>query len=546
MTLEFTAYTAIYLPAVVLSLVAAAYAFPSRATAGGRWVLLMSGAMAVWCAAEALDFSSMTIHGHVLAAQLSYLGATTAPVFYFLFAVEYSGRWRWLPWGTVAGLFVLPALTIAAGFTNAWHHLVWTSFTPLAGAANVIVYGHGPVYWAITIYSLLLALIGTVFVVDTAIKSRGIYRARSIVIVTAAVFPWVGQLAYSMVPTALAGLDPSLTLSVTCALIAVAIARYRLLDLVPVPREVLVEEMGDGIVVLDGSGRVLETNPAAVALLGLDSAPQPGSPSSDMFATWSQAGRDAVRAVYEDRSTTLESPQGAFIGVERSRIGGLNGLGERDLFVLRDITGQVRAERALQDAYRTLQSRMIEIERLQAELLEQATHDSLTGLHNRRYLDEELTRELARAERAGSPVSLLMLDVDHFKDVNDTYGHATGDRVLRAIAHLLQEVTRAGDMTCRLGGDEFVVVLPEATTEDAVSRAEDLRRILRESMCDGCDDRVRPTVSVGVAAYPLHADGVDRLMAAADRALYASKGAGRDRVSVAVAAAPVDGEPAGS
>jgi diguanylate cyclase (GGDEF)-like protein len=533
MAYQFTAYTALYLVGVVLSLVAAGYAFPSRSVSGARWVLYMSLAIAAWCAAEALDFSSVTMSPHILSAQLSYLGATTAPVFFFLFTFEYSGRLRRLPTGLAAVLFVPPVLAMIAGFTNHLHHLVWTSFTPLPGWETVIIYGHGPIYWAITVYSLFLGLIGTTLVVDSAIRSRGIYRIRSLIIFVAALFPWIAELGYSMSPTSLAGLDPSITLSITAALIAIAIAKYRLFDLLPVPREVLIEEMADGIVVLDPAGRVLETNPAAVSLLGLRSAPKAGSTGAEMFATWSESGRDAARAVYENRSTMLESPGGAVLSVDRTRIGVDDGTEQRDLFILRDITAQARAEQALQAAYQTLQSRMAEIERLQAELLEQATHDPLTGLHNRRYLDEELRREIARAERDGTTVSLLVLDVDHFKQVNDRLGHAAGDDVMRGIASRLTTMTRLGDITCRLGGDEFVIVMPNTSTEDAERRAEEIRVAVGDPAVERPGGTlVQHTVSIGIATFPTHAQDMDRLMAAADRGLYEAKDSGRNRVSV--------------
>jgi diguanylate cyclase (GGDEF)-like protein/PAS domain S-box-containing protein len=533
MAYQFTAYTALYLVGVVLSLVAAGYAYPSRSVSGARWVLCMSLAIAAWCAAVALDFSSVTLSSHILAAQLSCLGATTAPVFFFLFTFEYSGRLRRLPTGLAAVLFVPPVLAMIAGFTNHLHRLVWTSFTPLAGTENVIIYGHGPIYWAITVYSLFLGLIGTTLVVDSAIRSRGIYRIRSLIIFVAALFPWIAELGYSMSPTSLAGLDPSITLSITAALIAIAIARYRLFDLLPLPREILIEEMADGIVVLDPAGRVLETNPAALSLLGLSAAPKAGSPGAEMFSAWSEAGRDAARAVYEDRSTMLESPTGTVLSVDRSTIGLNDGTEKRDLFILRDITAQARAEQELHTAYQTLQSRMAEIERLQAELLEQATRDPLTGLHNRRYLDEELHGELARAGRDGTPVSLLMLDVDHFKEVNDRLGHAAGDDVMRAIAQRLTAMTRTGDITCRLGGDEFVIVMPNTSTEDAANRAEQIRQALARPIEEGTDGgSVQHTVSIGIATYPTHADSMDRLMAAADRGLYEAKNSGRNRVSV--------------
>jgi len=538
---EFSGYTLIYLAATTLSAVAAWVAFRFRKSPGGGWLFIMNVAGVAWALAEAFDYSAQNLPSHLISGQFSYFGATTVPVLFLLFALKFSGRVRRLRAWAVASLFAIPAISIVAAFTNHLHHLVWPGFTVLPGQPNIIVYDHGPIYWLVTIYSLVVVLAATLLIVDVALRTRGIYRSQSAALVIAAVFPWVAELSYSISPASFPGFDPALTLSVTGAILAVTISRLKLLDLVLVPREVLVEEMTDGILVLDKTARILEINPAAVRLLGLAKAPSPGTPSEDVFADWSQEGREAARAVYEDRRSTLASPCGAYISVERSRLAGSDEEHARDLFILHDITCQVEAEQALHRAYEDLSQRMAEIQELQAELQDQAMRDPLTGLHNRRFLAEELGRELGRASRDGHRVSVIMFDVDRFKDVNDTYGHAAGDDMLRAIAAELLVETRRADIICRYGGDEFVVVLPNAGTATAQVRAEEWRARMAQIMAALGDDRVNATISVGVATFPTHAEGLDSLVAAADGAVYASKAAGRDCVTVATVPEPEAG-----
>jgi len=530
---QLSGYTLLYLLAAGVSAVAAFVVFRYRSAPGGWWLFLWNLAAVAWSLAEAFDYSSVTLASHVTSGQFSYFGATTVPVLFLLFALSFSGRARKPVGWQALLLFVIPLISIVAAFTNHLHHLVWPGFTILAGRPNIIVYQHGPVYWLVTIYSLVLVFIATLLLVETAVRARGVYRSQSAALVAAAFFPWVGELVYSLAPERFAGFDPALTLTVSAAILAVTVSRLKLLDLVMVPREVLVEEMSDGLVVLDREARILEINPAATRMLGLAKTPVPGTPALEMFADWSQEGKDALAAVYEERTSTLASPTGAFLGVERSRLAGGSAEQFRDLFILHDITCQVEAEQALHRAYEDLSSRMEEIERLQEELQEQAMRDPLTGLHNRRYLAEELERELGRASRDSRRVSVVMLDVDHFKDVNDTYGHAAGDEMLRAIAAELLEGTRRCDITCRYGGDEFVVVLPNAGSNSAMARAEAWRTRLAEVMGGIGDGRVNATVSMGVATFPEHATTMDDLVAAADRAVYASKDAGRDRSSKA-------------
>jgi diguanylate cyclase (GGDEF)-like protein len=164
--------------------------------------------------------------------------------------------------------------------------------------------------------------------------------------------------------------------------------------------------------------------------------------------------------------------------------------------------------------------------RLLSENERLATRDSLTGLANRRLFDESLHREVARAQRLGAPLSLLVLDVDHFKQVNDTYGHQTGDAVLREVADALVSNTKNYDVTARYGGDEFVVLLPGCTRDDAVRVAERVRAGIAHAV-----DEAPVTISAGLASLPDNASDAERLMAAADAALYEAKRTGRDRVS---------------
>jgi diguanylate cyclase (GGDEF)-like protein len=163
--------------------------------------------------------------------------------------------------------------------------------------------------------------------------------------------------------------------------------------------------------------------------------------------------------------------------------------------------------------------------RLQAELNRLATHDALTDLPNRRAFLPQAEREIERARRHGRQLAVLVLDLDHFKRVNDTRGHAEGDRVLRQVAALLRKELRGIDLPSRFGGEEFHLLLPDSGPGEAYRAADRLRERL------GAATEI--TASVGVAIFPDHGDDLGALLVAADRALYRAKGAGRDRVEMA-------------
>jgi diguanylate cyclase (GGDEF)-like protein len=166
------------------------------------------------------------------------------------------------------------------------------------------------------------------------------------------------------------------------------------------------------------------------------------------------------------------------------------------------------------------------------ELREQASRDALTGLYNRRYLEENLGQQVLRAVREGSSLSILMMDIDHFKHVNDTYGHPAGDKVLQTLAALLQSCIRVDDIPCRYGGEEFCVLMPGATIAIASERAEHIRQAIQDMAIHDQGQEIRVTLSVGVSAYPQHGSSGEELLACADRALYQAKGTGRNRVIV--------------
>lgn len=168
---------------------------------------------------------------------------------------------------------------------------------------------------------------------------------------------------------------------------------------------------------------------------------------------------------------------------------------------------------------------------MQERLHNQAIRDPLTGLFNRRYLDETLQRELQRASRANYAVGVIMIDIDHFKDFNDTYGHDGGDTLLRAVGNFLQSHSRGDDIACRYGGEEFTLIFPGASLEETHTRAEQFRLRLKQLNVQHNGTPLRTvTASMGIACYPLHGSTDEVVMKAADSALYRAKQEGRDRV----------------
>jgi diguanylate cyclase (GGDEF)-like protein/PAS domain S-box-containing protein len=248
----------------------------------------------------------------------------------------------------------------------------------------------------------------------------------------------------------------------------------------------------------------------------LQQAEQQGQPSGPLRFEFEIYCKDGSTVWAESNSMPLRDANGHIVGYHG---------------VTRDITAQKRHRTELIQVNTQLGQQLQEIQVLQTRLQDQAIRDALTGLFNRRYLDEALAMALDHAQRDGEPLALIMVDIDLFKHINDTHGHPAGDEVIRALGNLLRQSAREGDMACRYGGEEFIMALPRMNLESARARAEQWRQAVETLSVLYGDTHIRFTISAGVAAYPAHANEHGRLMACADLALYASKNAGRNRVT---------------
>ncbi|MBL8055592.1 MAG: diguanylate cyclase [Anaerolineales bacterium] len=441
-----------------------------------------------------------------------------APTSLLALALQFTGRGHWLTRARVLALLVEPSLTLALMWTDNWHHLFFAGPPPVGS-----YFTGGPVFWANVAYSYGLVMIALGLLVQALFNTARSYRQQAGRLLWGTSAPVFSNLL------GLFGLNPwpSLDLTPFAFLISglifgLALFRQRLLNLVPIARDIVVERLRDGVVVLDDHERVVDFNHSAQTLLGLTNE-HLGQPAAASLAAWPGLVA-ALRATPGRLELNLAGPS-RYLDASLTPLPDRLGRPAGAVLVLRDITER-------REANLRLQQQLAEIQALQEQLREQAIRDSLTGLFNRRYFEETLPRELAEAARDGRPLSLIALDLDNLKQLNDTFGHAAGDRMLAALGHLLLTHTRAGDIACRLGGDEFLILLPGALPASAAARAEQWRTEL-EGLRPALDGQsLRSTLSAGVAGYPEHALTPAVLRHAADQALYRSKAGGRNRVSV--------------
>lgn len=302
----------------------------------------------------------------------------------------------------------------------------------------------------------------------------------------------------------------------------------------------LIDNLPVWVSMVDAKGRYVVTNRRNAATLGLDVAAIEGRPFAEvlrgtplqrMAHCWERALAGemvSVSEIFAENGRRL-SVDGVCMPVSSGPHSG------HALCVLSDVTAAHEAQMRLATTNRELERHVVEITALQERLREQALRDKLTGLFNRRHFDEMLPRTLDDAAKAGVGVSLLLTDLDHFKLLNDTYGHQAGDHVLECWGDLLRRTLRGHDLLFRYGGEEFAIVLPNSPLTSAQHLAQRLCQTLRSTpirLPDG--QQLRLTTSVGVAFAPPGTVTAEDLIGHADTALYEAKSSGRDRVVVAL------------
>ncbi len=462
---------------------------------------LFMASITVYCLGYALEISSGTLERILFWTRIEYLGLTTIPAFWIIMALQYADGRKRFPVKVAVPLLCLSAAILAVHYTNDFHHLYYVSTSlNTEGPFPVIEIERGPWYYVQVAYVLSSIVFGALMFFRVWFASASSTRPQAALMLVGALCPGISSIFY------LTGLTPygmdttPFALVVTGLACALGLFRFKFLDLVPVAVNSVFRDMRDAVVILDRDGRVAQFNKRAEDALRETQGLRVGLPVPDEIRR--ESGDITLRAKGEPRHYDLrESP----VHDERGRAVGA-------MIVLVDITDRVR---------------MLE------EMRALAVTDELTGLCNRRQFMERATIEIERARRTGKSVSAIAVDLDHFKAINDGYGHAAGDEVLKASSAVWKAMLRPVDVLGRCGGEEFGILLPETPLETAAAVAERLREAIARNSIESGGRSIRVTASFGVACST-EGDGAspDGLLSRADAALYEAKAEGRDRVRI--------------
>ena len=506
--------------------------FPGRET-----FIVLHLASIWWMVAAGLEMAAQGSQCKVFWASMAWPGILAMPTFWAMFLWQYVNSVRQpLSLRAGLGLAVVPLLIWLMALSNPWHGLFYGPGTaPLSDAPGApIRYQHGPLFYAAAAYLYLFMAFSIGVVVRAALVSYGVHRRHFMAFAVVTVIPWVANIGYVVFGWMLFGFDPTpFSFAFTLLAFAWLIVGVRLFDLLPVARHLLLDALLDPVLVVDARLRVIEANPAALKLAGLSGSWQ-GRPLAD----WPVLGADLLlllaaqpKAEQEQLLALANSARYFEVrirAIERTTHRGTLVLGQ--MLYLRDVTQRHLSELKLAEALAVSEERLRIISDLHEQLREQALCDPLTGLYNRRYLDEFFARELALAQRECTPISLALIDLDHFKQLNDEHGHLEGDDVLKGVAQHLLENLRSSDAVFRIGGEEFLLILPRADAQEAHKRLDAICRSLAAHPLPTRGGARYVTLSAGLALWPEQGQELDELLQVADAALYQAKHAGRNRV----------------
>jgi diguanylate cyclase (GGDEF)-like protein len=498
----------LYANALVLVLMAAvAWNRRHRVTEAGTLTLLMLSAV-IYCVGYAGEIGQTTLPGAIFWLHVEYMGSPWLPAFWLLLARKHYH----LPSRTGL-LMVVPLLTFVAQWTNPLHSLydrvMWMEFRSPFWVVSVV---RGPLAWLFLVYLYSALLYGTWIYISKFRHSTRLCRVQSLLFASSALPPLVGYLIY-LVGWSPWGLDLApVMISFSAIMGYFAVFRLEFFDLVPMARSLVFNSMRDAVYVTDLRYRLVDLNPAARQL----------SPHLDQIDLGDEfsvvlSKLHPFQEAFND-STSLQSLD---LSVD----------GELQNFAVRVLPLGLKEH---QSGWAVILANVTAQVRLLHELRHYAETDQLTGVANRRSFIIAIERESARSKRHNSLFSVLVLDVDEFKGINDRLGHPTGDRVLTACVNRILSCLRQIDMLGRLGGDEFAVLLPEAGSDGASEVAERIRSSIADKPIEIGDESIKVSVSIGLATISLgHSADWKQLLEAADRGLYRAKAEGRNRVASA-------------
>lgn len=510
-----------------LALIATLRLVPKRAGPGRLDLIVFLWSAVWWSGCSLTENLPLPPDARLMFGNLAWFGITLAPLSacFLLWSSSFgnrrpvSARWR------LTVLTVSAAVCLVAFVNPLQSMYVQVIVSP--DNNGPLHYIHGPFFFA-TVAVIYLIVLVTMLITAWAQRHLSWRRRRvHAAVILAISVPLVTSAFYASGSLLLFAYDPTpFTFLFTAPLLAWLLTYNGLCDPLPIARRALLEVLGDAVVILDNDGRIVELNKAARGL-----AQMPPQPMGAMISTLTHWQEGVARSIATPREAVpvnlMQDPPRYF--EMTATVLEESGLIAGHLLLVRDITRRQETENRLQATLDALNAQLADNIRLQGELHGEARRDPLTGAYNRRALEETMPVILHEAQQSKRPVSVAMIDLDHFKSINDEHGHVFGDSVLKAFAGHLTAMSRKDDLLYRMGGEEFLSVLPGTTPQEAT---EVVGRWL-ESLSAGLmveGKQLFLGFSAGINTIPTLESDPALLLAHADSATYLAKRRGRNQI----------------
>lgn len=480
------------------------YTWKNRTVLGARYFLLTIIMVELWIAAQGLEMAALDLPKKIFWANIQYIPIMLTPLSYFYLTLQFTRSDIWLQRRWVRILLLIAPITINV--------LLWTKFSYLirqnvsldtSGAFPIISKTYGPLFWVFASFNYLITILTFINLLISLKEKAPIYRKQILFLITALFFPVISNLLHIM------GMNPfridttPAFFGLSAMMISLGIFRYRLFDIIPIAHSIIIHKMRIGMIVLDNEGRMLDINPAAEKMMNLSSKNLIGHSIEVELSGFPEL----LRICREDRETVCEIDLNDigthfYYEVSLTKIKNSDNQPIGQLLQFYDITERKIAEKLIQHA---------------------AHHDSLTGLTNRYHFQVIFSKALNHAKSSHSMLTVAYLDLDDFKQINDTHGHDVGDKLLCEIAKRLKKILRDTDIVARVGGDEFAIVLPEIGEDEQIRSIGELLSKEMEKIIELSAGTVKIKASIGFCVYPRDGDNTEELLKKADKAMYMAK-----------------------
>lgn len=500
----------------VITLAVAAIALHVGRRRTRRSVAALLFIVAIWNIAYAVEIATDSLQvAELVGGVVKYAAIAAVPPILLIFVLQFTRRESWISRPLIAALAIEPVWIVTMLALQSTRTLIRVYEELPLLPPRVPLVTTGPLFWYHFFYVQALLVVGSVLLISALARLPHSAAPQARLMLAAVLLPWLVNIVVIFRVGPFGRFDAtSIAFAVFAKLLLWGSERYALFDVVPVARDLVIEQMSDAILVLDDDRTVIDLNPAAEHLIERQRAHAFGLSAGELMravpavrALLDNVGERPSRGELElptrDRGLLHFDAVASHLPSPTSRARGF-------LLVLRDIT---------------------ERRRLDSELQRLAHFDTLTGLPNRKLFMDRLAQALARARRDGTPLAVLFCDLDGFKRINDTLGHAQGDELLREVAARLQRRIRDGDTVARFGGDEYTIVLSQLTRAgDAALVARKLLGELTSPIQLG-GMSMQVSASIGIAVWPRDGDDQQALVRCADMAMYRAKALGPNELA---------------